>query len=100
MDVGTVKSLMPPILGPSKMNSTNTETKSADVRLRLEPGLKDEAVKVLAGVGLELSIAIRLFLKQVGAKRGIPLQVGQPNARENPAMRQADSTVQSRVGPH
>ena len=80
------------------MNSTNTATKSADVRLRLEPDLKDEAVRVLADVGLELSIAIRLFLKQVVANRGMPFQVGQPNAATTRAMRQADSIVKPRFG--
>ena len=80
------------------MSSTNTETKSADVRLRLEPDLKDEAVKVLADVGLELSIAIRLFLKQVVATRGMPFQVGQPTGTTVRAMRQADSIVKPRFG--
>jgi hypothetical protein len=45
------------------MISTNSETKSADVRVRLEPELREEAVRILADAGLDLSIAIRLFLK-------------------------------------
>ena len=72
------------------MISTNSETKSADVRLRLEPELKEAAARILADAGLELSIAIRLFLKQVVAHRGLPFEVGQPNAATIRAMRQAE----------
>lgn len=78
------------------MISTNTETKSADVRLRLEPELKEEAARILADAGLELSIAIRLFLKQVVAHRGLPFEVRQPNAATIRAMKQADSIAKPR----
>ena len=55
-------------------------TKTADVRLRLEPELKIAANEVLADSGLNLSDAIRLFLRQVVAQRGLPFEVKQPNA--------------------
>jgi DNA-damage-inducible protein J len=80
------------------MTSTNTETKSADVRLRLEPGLKDEAARVLAAAGLELSIAIRLFLKQVVTHRGLPFEVREPNATTVRAMKEARSIAKPRFG--
>jgi DNA-damage-inducible protein J len=66
-------------------------TKSAHVRLRLEPALKDEVARILADSGLELSSAIRIFLKQVVAHRGLPFEVRQPNARTVRAVRQAES---------
>jgi DNA-damage-inducible protein J len=75
-----------------------TETMTADVRLRLEPELKEEAAKILADVGLELSIAIRMFLKQVVAHRGLPFEVRQPNAAAVRAMRGAQSIVKPRFG--
>ena len=80
------------------MNMTNTGTKTADVRLRLEPELKDEAVKILSNSGLELSIAIRLFLKQVVAHGGLPFEVRQPNAATIRAMREARSIAKPRFG--
>jgi DNA-damage-inducible protein J len=80
-----------------KVISTNTaETKSADVRLRLEPELKEEAARILADAGLELSIAIRIFLKQVVAHRGLPFEVRQPNAATIRAMKQAQSIAKPR----
>ncbi len=39
--------------------------KTTDVRSRIEPELKDRAAEVLAECGLNLSDAIRLFLRQV-----------------------------------
>src|SRR5512140_734570 len=73
------------------MKSTNGQTKSADVRLRLEPQLKDQATRVLADAGLDLSIAIRMFLRQVVAHNGLPFEVRQPNAATIRAMEQARS---------
>jgi len=78
------------------MNTTNTGTKTADVRLRLEPELKDEAVRILSDAGLELSIAIRLFLRQVVAHGGLPFEVRQPNAATIRAMREAESMGKAR----
>jgi DNA-damage-inducible protein J len=76
----------------------SVETKTADVRLRLEPELKDEAARILAGLGLELSIAIRIFLKQVVAHRGLPFEMREPNASTVRAMKGADSIVKPRFG--
>jgi len=69
---------------------SNARTKSAAVRLRLEPELKEQATRVLAGSGLELSIAIRLFLRQVVAQNGLPFEL-RPNAAALRAMEGAKS---------
>ena len=69
----------------------NGQTKTADVRLRLEPELKDQATRVLAGAGLELSLAIRLFLRQVVAYNGLPFDVRQPNAATLRALKESES---------
>ena len=74
------------------------ETKSADVRLRLEPNLKIEAARILAETGLELSMAIRMFLKQVVAHRGLPFDVRQPNTSTARAMREAEAIAKPRYG--
>ncbi|HET9650717.1 MAG TPA: type II toxin-antitoxin system RelB/DinJ family antitoxin [Usitatibacter sp.] len=78
------------------MKSINSQTKSADVRLRLEPKLKEQATRVLANSGLELSIAIRMFLRQVVAHNGLPFEVRQPNAATLRAIREAESMVKPR----
>ncbi len=45
------------------------------VRARINAELKANAVRVLSGCGLELSDAIRVFLQQVVAHRGLPFEV-------------------------
>ena len=49
--------------------------KNAVVRARIDSELKANAVRVLAACGLEPSDAIRLFLQQVVALRGLPFDI-------------------------
>lgn len=72
--------------------------KSTDVRSRVEPELKDRATEVLAHCGLNLSDAIRLFLRQVVAQNGLPFEVKAPNAETIAAMEKARSMARARFG--
>lgn len=63
--------------------------KTTDVRSRIEPEVKDRATEVLATCGLNLSDAIRLFLRQVVVQKGLPFEVKAPNAKTRAAMRDA-----------
>lgn len=60
--------------------------KDAIVRARIDADLKANAARVLAACGLELSDAIRLYLQQVVAHRGIPFEIrsaaGEPSMAE------------------
>jgi DNA-damage-inducible protein J len=49
--------------------------KTEVVRARIETGLKAQAAAVLADSGLEMSDAIRLFLRQVVRAGGLPFPV-------------------------
>lgn len=60
------------------------------IRARVEPELKAEATKVLNGMGLTPSAAIRIFLQQVVADKALPFTVRVPNAETLAAMRDAD----------
>jgi DNA-damage-inducible protein J len=72
--------------------------KTTDVRSRIEPDLKDRASAVLAECGLNLSDAIRLFLRQVVAQQGLPFEVKTPNAMTIAAMREARSLGNAKFG--
>jgi len=74
------------------------DAKSADVRLRLEPELKEAVSEVLADVGLNLSDAIRLFLRQVVVYRGLPFEVRQPSVATARAVKEARSIANPRFG--
>ena len=63
--------------------------KTTDVRSRIEPEIKDRATEVLASCGLNISDAIRLFLRQVVAQEGLPFEVKAPNAITRAAMLEA-----------
>ena len=66
---------------------------TTEIRSRIEPDLKDEAQAVLSRVGLNISDAIRLFLRQVVAARGLPFEVKEiPNAATQAAMLEARQT--------
>ena len=52
---------------------------TVDVRSRVEPELKREAAAVLKAVGLDVSTAIRLFLRGVVEKGGLPIDMPRPN---------------------
>jgi addiction module RelB/DinJ family antitoxin len=49
--------------------------KQSIVRARIDKDLKAEASEVLSSCGLGLSDAVRMFLSQVVAQRGIPFPV-------------------------
>lgn len=64
-------------------------SKTAMIRARMEPGLKEEAEQVLAEVGLTPTEAIRLFYRQVSLQGGLPFEVRVPNAATRAAMAEA-----------
>lgn len=63
--------------------------KSSEIRIRIEPALKEGASRALAECGLNLSDAIRLFLRQVVVQNGLPFGVKVPNAVTRAAMDEA-----------
>lgn len=66
---------------------------TSEIRSRIEPDLKDEAQAVLGRVGLNISDAIRLFLRQVIVARGLPFEVKEiPNTATQAAMLEARQT--------
>ena len=70
--------------------------KTTEVRSRIEPEVKERATKVLADCGLDLSGAIRLFLRQVVAQQGLPFEVRAPNATTIAAMEEARTITTAR----
>ena len=64
-------------------------TKTATVRARVDPGLKERAEGVLAKLGLNTTTAITLFYRQIVSYRGLPFDVRIPNAATRRAMAHA-----------
>ena len=53
--------------------------KTAMIRARVEPELKQEAEKVFAKLGLTATEAIRLFYRQTALHNGLPFELRIPN---------------------
>lgn len=66
-------------------------TKTATVRARLEPALKEEAEEVLVELGLNPTTAITLYYQQIVKRHAIPFLISLPNAKTLRAMRDAES---------
>jgi DNA-damage-inducible protein J len=62
---------------------------TVDVRSRVEADLKSEATAVLKGMGLDVSTAIRLFLRSVVETGGLPMAMPRPNAKTMAAIQAA-----------
>ncbi len=55
-------------------------SKTATVRARLEPELKERAETIFHRLGLNATQAITLFYKQVELREGLPFDIVIPNA--------------------
>lgn len=55
-------------------------SKSAVVRARIEPDLKENAEAILDKLGLNPTQAITIFYRQVELRGGLPFEVSIPNA--------------------
>ncbi|MBV9393399.1 MAG: type II toxin-antitoxin system RelB/DinJ family antitoxin [Methylobacteriaceae bacterium] len=54
--------------------------KKASINVRIEPALKERAEHVFAALGVSMSDAIGMFLRQVVMRRGMPFDLAIPNA--------------------
>lgn len=65
-------------------------SKTSVVQVRVEPEIKEGAEGVLDQLGLSMTDAVRIFLKQVALQKGLPFAVRMPNAVTAYAMKAAD----------
>ena len=70
---------------------------TVDVRSRVEPELKQEAAAALKAAGLDLSTAIRLFLRSVVEKGGLPMELPRANPDTLAAIRDAKAGKTTRT---
>jgi len=70
---------------------------TVDVRSRVEPELKHEAAAILEAAGLNLSTAIRLFLRSVVEKGGLPMELPRANPTTLAAIRDAKAGKTTRT---
>jgi len=66
-------------------------SKTAVVRARVEPGLKEKAEKVFGKLGLSVTQAITLFYRQVELRKGLPFEVVVPTATTRKTFENTDA---------
>jgi DNA-damage-inducible protein J len=64
---------------------------TTDVRCRIDAKVKAEATEVIEAMGLNVSDAIRLFLKRVASEGAIPFELRMPNAKTIAAMEEIEN---------
>ena len=70
----------------------------ANLQIRIDDTLKDQAQTVVQGMGLDLSGAIRLFLAQVVKENGLPFRpTNEPfySAKNQEALRRSASQMEA-----
>ncbi len=65
-------------------------TKTATVRARIEPSVKEKAEAILRKIGITPSEAISVFYHRVAADKAIPFSLQVPNAKTRAALRSAE----------
>ena len=66
-------------------------SKSAMVRARLEPALKDHAETIFQRLGLNATQAITMFYKQVELRNGLPFNVAIPTPTTKRTLEASDA---------
>ncbi|MCI0697178.1 type II toxin-antitoxin system RelB/DinJ family antitoxin [candidate division KSB1 bacterium] len=66
-------------------------SKDAQINIQLESQLRDEAEKILKRLGVSISEAVNIFLRQVVLQNGFPFDVKIPNEETIRAFRQTES---------
>lgn len=64
---------------------------TTDVRCRIDVKTKMEAAQVIEALGLNISDAIRIFLRRVADDGAIPFELRVPNARTQMAIKELEA---------
>lgn len=65
--------------------------KDCVIQSRVDAKIKEKAIKLFDGMGLTVSEAIRLFLYQSVAEKGLPFQIRMPNVKTRRTLKQAQA---------
>ena len=65
-------------------------SKTAMIRARIEPKLKNDVEYIFKKLGITTTEAISLFYNQIKLKRGIPFEINIPNEITRKAIKDAD----------
>ncbi len=64
-------------------------TKTAVITTRIEPEIKQEAENILAQLGIAMSQAMSMYIRQLVLQRGLPFRVQIPNQETMAAIQES-----------
>lgn len=69
------------------------------INVNVDKATKEEATKILKGLGLNMSTAINMFLTQVVKKDGIPFEIRnpKPNREMRRALKEAQDIIDGKI---
>lgn len=65
-------------------------SKTAEIRVRIEPEIKDQAEKILKTIGLNEAEAVRIYYRNIITHKGLPFELKIPNKETLKAIREAE----------
>ncbi|MDI6792111.1 MAG: type II toxin-antitoxin system RelB/DinJ family antitoxin [bacterium] len=65
--------------------------KTAEISARVEPQLKEGAIKIFKKMGINVSEAVNLFLNEVIVQQGLPFAKRTPNQKTFDTMKKTDA---------
>lgn len=71
--------------------------KTANLYVRIEPDVKEQAENILTALGIPASNAINMFYKQIILQRGLPFEVKMPVARPLDASALTDAQMDAEL---
>ena len=73
--------------------------KSANLNIRIDPDIKQEAESLYNDFGITISDAVNIFLRQSLRVGGLPFEMRQPryNAETEAAMKEADDIIAGKI---
>ena len=71
--------------------------KTANLYVRIEPAVKEQAESILTALGIPASNAINMFYKQIILQRGLPFEVKIPTARPVDASALTDAQMDAEL---
>ena len=60
---------------------SSKSSKSSNIMTRVEPLIKEQAEAVLCQLGISMSTAMSIYLRQIALQRKIPFEMALPNAQ-------------------
>lgn len=71
--------------------------KTANLYVRIEPDVKEQAESILTALGIPASNAINMFYKQIILQRGLPFEVKMPEVRPIDASMLTDAQMDAEL---